>query len=96
MIIPVTVVFQSNGQKRFLMHNGNFVPIEPTGTAVIQCQQNVAELILFGIEGPSGSTATITLTPQAPHILKIVGHPIKGKIAQGKTVWGDNRFFVVK
>lgn len=96
MPIPVTINFQTNGSNRFLMHNGNMVPIGPTGIAVIQCQPNVAELILFGITGNPGNTATITLTPQAPHTIKIKGHPIQGQIAQNKTVWGDNRFFIVR
>jgi hypothetical protein len=96
MSIPVEVNFQTNGTRNFLMHNGNFIPIVPNGTATLQCQPNVAEIILFGIEGAPGNSATITLQPQAPHTLVIKGHPIKGKIAQGRIVWGDNRFFVVK
>jgi len=77
------------------MHNGNFVPIEPSGKATIQCQQGVAQLLLFGIEGAPGATGTLTLKPQPPHTLKISSHPIQVKIAQGKTVAGGNRFFAV-
>lgn len=94
MPIPVDVTFQTNGTQRFLMHNGNMVPIAG-GTARIQCQPGVFEVILFGIQGSSGDTATITLTPPAGSTLVIQGHPITGRIAQGKTVWGDNRFFRV-
>jgi len=96
MTVPVEITFVSNAQRRFLMHNGNFVAIGANGKATIQSQLNVFEVLLFGIEGIAGNTATITLTPQAPHTLEISSHPIQGRIAAGKTVWGDSRFFRVK
>lgn len=96
MLIRVDITFQSNAQRRFLAHNGNFVPIGSAGTATIQCQQGDTQLLLYGIEGAPGSTGTITLRPQSPHKLLISSHPIQIRIAQGKTLAGGSRFFVVQ
>lgn len=96
MAIPVTIKFESDGDEKFLIHKGAFLIFDENDEGVVQVEENEFDLILFGIRGPSGKKATITLTVEDPAKLEISGNPIKGKIAQGKTVWGDNRFFRVK
>jgi hypothetical protein len=94
--VPVTIKFESSGTQKFLVHKGAFLIFDANDEGVIQVGENEFDLILFGIHGSPGDTATITLTVKPPASLEISGNPIKGKIAQGKTVWGDNRFFRVK
>jgi hypothetical protein len=96
MAVSVTIKFESSGTEKFLVHKGAFLIFNSKDEGVIQVEENKFDLILFGIHGSPGDTATITLTVQEPAKLEISGHPIKGKIAQGKTVWGDHRFFRVK
>jgi hypothetical protein len=96
MAVPVTIKFENDGTEKFLVHKGSFLIFNANDEGVIQVEENEFDLILFGIHGSSGDAATITLTVDDPAKLEISGHPIKGKIAQGKTVWGDNRFFRVK
>jgi hypothetical protein len=96
MSVPVTIKFESDGTEKFLVHKKQFVLFDANDEAVIQVEENEFDLILFGIHGSPGDTATITLMVKDPAKLEISGNPIKGKIAQGKTVWGDHRFFRVK
>jgi len=95
MPIEVDIDFQTNASDKFLIHKKAFVPFAGS-KGKIQVNPNEFDLILFGIEGAPGSTATITLTPKPPATIEISGHPIKGKIPQGRIRWGDSRIFRVK
>jgi hypothetical protein len=93
--VPVRVSFAMTAARRFMLHDGQMVPLDAGGSGVIQVEENEADLILFGIIGTPGNTGTITLTPPATHRLDIASHPIQIRIAQGKTRAGSSRFFQI-
>src|SRR5215218_1897222 len=96
MPVAVKIKFDTAANRRFLVHDGAFVPLDASGNGTMQVEVNEFDLILFGIEGAPGTTGTITITPPANHKLEISSHPIQIRVAQGKTRAGDNRFFRVK
>jgi hypothetical protein len=91
----IKVKFESTGPK-FLLHKGQSVTLNAAGNGSFNVNANEFDLILFGIEGAPGTAAKITLSVTAPAVLEIEGHPIEGKVAQARTVWGGSRFFRVK
>ncbi len=96
MTTQIDVKFETDSSRPFLAHKGRFVPLDNSGKGSFTVQDNEWDLTLFGIDGTPGDTAKITLSVPAPATLEVAGHPIKGKIAQGKIVWGASRFFRVK
>ena len=96
MRVPVEIEFQTSADRQFLIHDGAFVQVGQGGNAMIQVEENEFDLLLFGVQGAPGITATITLTPPSSHHLEISGHPIQIRIAQGKTRSGDSRFFRIR
>lgn len=96
MSTQVDVKFETGAERRFLTHKGSFISFDANGRGSFTVEDNEWDLILFGMEGAPGTTATITLSVPAPATIQISGHPIQGKIAQDKVVWGDSRFFRVK
>lgn len=96
MAVAVKVKFDTAAIRRFLVHDGTFVPLDASGNGTIQVVVDEFDLILFGIEGAPGTTGTITIAPPANHKLEISSHPIQIRVAQGKTRAGDNRFFRVR
>ena len=95
MAVVVTVEFETEAQRRFFNHQGTPVPLV-AGKGRFTVEENEYGLVLFGIEGTPGTEAKITLSVPASASLEIKGHPIEGRIAATRTVWGDNRFFRVK
>lgn len=91
----VKVKFETKASQRFIRHKHGPIPLDPAGNGSFMTAVGETDLILFGMTGPPGTTAKITLSVVPPKALQIAGHPIEGKTAQGKTVWGDSRFFRV-
>jgi hypothetical protein len=92
----VDVHFDTEAENKFLRHTTGEVPLDPAGRGSFQAKDDESDLIVFGMEGDPGTTATITLTVPAPAQLEIAGHPIQGTIAQNRRVWGSSRFFTVR
>lgn len=92
----VTVKFETKADEKFLMHRGQHIVFNNQGIGTFKTDKGEFDIILFGIVGSPGTKAKITLSVVPPDSLQIKGHPIEGKIAQGKTVWGSSRFFRVK
>lgn len=92
----VRVKFETKASTKFFLHKGKNVTLDGSGNGRFNVVADQDDLVLFGIGGAPGTTAKITLSVDPPATLSISGHPIEGKIAQARTVWGDNRFFKVK
>ena len=86
MPTKVSVTFETKATHRFLLHKGNQVALDAAGKGSFTVQDNEPDLILFGIQGNPGTTATITLSVPAGRRLLISGHPIKKQVAQNRGV----------
>lgn len=96
MPTKVSVVFQTASKDRFLRHTSGDVALDSNGKGSFLARENEWDLIVFGMKGDPGTTATITLNVAKPAALEIAGHPILGTIAKNRRVWGSSRFFRVK